>query len=191
MRDITMKENAAKSKQEDKCPYWALEHNRECCISKGGMYIPMPEHIQMFCHSAKYYQCQTYIRGRELILAQDDFELSEFLGSRDRRRLRRYPEQVYLDLVACDRNLNPQLMKAYKAKSLDMSLGGIRVESFMEFPPEAVVSFVLDPEFSSETLLGVGEVKWCVPKKDSNKFESGIAFSNYSTSESMREYLEI
>lgn len=191
MRDITMKGNAPTSKLEDNCPYWTLEHNRECGISKGGMYIPMPEHIQMFCHSGKYYQCQAYVRGRELINAQDEFELNEFLGSRDRRRLRRYPEQVYLDLVACDRSLNPQLMKAYKAKSLDVSLGGLRVESFKEFPSDAVVSFVLDPEFSSETLLGVGEVKWCLPKKDSNKFESGIAFSNYSTSESMREYLEI
>ena len=56
---------------------------------------------------------------------------------------------------------------------------------------DAVVSFVMDPDFSSDSLLGVGEVKWCVPKKGSNKFESGIAFLNYSTSESMREYLEI
>ena len=61
----------------------------------------------------------------------------------------------------------------------------------MEFPTDVVVSFVMDPEFSSESILGVGEIKWCAPKKDSNKFESGIAFSNYSTSESIREFLEI
>lgn len=175
---------------DDKCPYWAIESNRECGIIKGGMYIPMPEHIRMFCHSAKYYQCQKYIKGCELINAQDEFELNELFGSRDRRRLRRYPEQFYLDLVACDKNNDSKVMKAYKAKSLDVSLGGLRVESFNEFPADAVVSFVMDPDFSSESLLGIGEIKWSAPKKDSNKFESGIAFSNYSTSESVREFLE-
>ena len=49
----------------------------------------------------------------------------------------------------------------------------------------------MDPGFSSESLIGVGEVKWCKPKIDPNKFECGIAFSNYSTSESMKEYLKL
>ena len=174
-----------------KCPYWALESSSECGIAKGGMYIPMPEHVKMFCLSTNHFKCSQYIKGCEVINGQNETEANEFLGTVDRRRLRRYPEQLYLDLVVCDRNTGLSAMNSCKAKSLDVSLGGIRIESPEEFTRDSVVSFMLDPEFSSDELLGVGEVKWCVPKKDSGKYEAGVAFSNYSTSESMREYLRI
>ena len=177
--------------QQNKCPYWALEKNRECGLSKGGMYIPMPGHVKMFCHSAKFNQCPKYLKGVELIISKNRLEPDRLMNKLERRRLKRYPENLYLDLVAFDRNRGSQAMKAYKAKSLDVSLGGLRVECFKEFSTEAVVSFAMDPDFAEEALVGVGEVKWCEPIKDSKKFETGIAFLNYSTSQSMREYLDI
>ena len=82
-------------------------------------------------------------------------------------------------------------MITHKVRSIDVSLGGLRVESASEISPDSVVSFIMSPDFSSESLLGFGEVKWCISDEESNKFESGIAFSSYSTSESMREYLQI
>lgn len=173
-----------------KCPYWALAGNEECGIVKGGMYIPMPEHVRMFCLSTKFYQCRQYIKGCEVIMSQEECDVVGLLGSNDRRRLRRYPEQLYLDLVVCGSEEEFQLMN-FKAKSLDVSLGGLRIESYKEFAKDDVVSFVMDPEFSSAGLLGVGEVKWCRPQENTNKYECGIAFSNYSTSENMREFLEL
>jgi hypothetical protein len=175
--------------QQEKCPYWAISSRNDCGMTKGGMYIPMPEHVSLFCRSGNFTQCRQYIRGCEITKAQDKRKMIELYNGRDRRKLQRIPEELYLDLVVCDRNVGPQVMNAYKAKSLDVSLGGLRIESFKELTTDTIVSFVLDPDFSSDSLLGVGEVKWCEPIKDSNKYESGIAFSNYSSSESMKEYL--
>lgn len=186
-----MSKKKSKPLYEDKCPYWDLGESEECGFAQDGMYIPMPEHIRLFCLSTKYYKCRQYIRGCELMKIQAEYEFSDYLDSRDRRRLQRHPEHLYLDLLVCDRNVVPHLINSCKAKSLDVSLGGLRIESFKQLATDSVVSFVIDPEFSSDALEGVGEVKWCIPKEDSKKFESGIAFSNYSTSESLRKYLEV
>ena len=186
-----MNENSSNSLVKGKCPYWALDSRKECGISKNGLYIPMPQHVRTFCLASKYYQCSQYIKGCDLLMAQEEYETNEFLDSRERRRLRRYSEQLHLDLVTCDRDIGPQEMNFYKAKSLDVSLGGLRVESFEELAKDSFVSFIMDPDFSSKSLLGIGDVKWCEPKINTNRFESGIAFSNYSTSESMKEYLKL
>jgi len=186
-----MHENRSTSHVAEKCPYWAVDDCKECGMSESGLYIPMPQHVTTFCLASKYYQCSQYIKGCDLLLAQEEDETNEFLSSRERRRLRRYPEQLYLDLVTCDKDIGPQEMNFYKAKSLDVSLGGLRVESFKELAKDSFVSFIMDPDFSSESLLGVGDVKWCEPKIDPDRFEAGIAFSNYSTSESMKEYLKL
>ncbi len=185
-----MAENKSKPRDE-KCPFWALEENKECGMAKGGMYIPMPEHVRMFCLSSKCYRCSQYIKGCELTFSRDENEVNGFLDSKDRRRLQRYPEQIFLDLIVSDRQSDLKVLNSYKAKSLDVSLGGLRLESYKEFTESTAVSFVMDPDFSSESLLGFGEVRWCKFKKESNKFESGIAFSSFSTSESMRDYLEL
>ncbi len=183
---------ARKSKSRGgKCPFIVSENNKECGLAKGGMFIPMPEHVKMLCLSQKYYQCRQYIKGLEMTNSKDISEINGFLGSIDRRRLQRYPEQIYLDLIVSDRKRDLKVLSSYKAKSLDVSLGGLRLESYKKINKNTAVSFVMDPDFSSESLLGFGEVMWCKPKKDSNKFESGIAFSSFSTSESMREYLEL
>jgi len=190
MKEFFVKEEGS-AEQDTKCPYWDMENRSECGITRGGMYIPMPEHVRTFCVSARYHQCSRYIQGCELAHCRDEFKVNDIMISRERRKLRRYPEQLYLDIVVCDRTRSPQLMNACKGKSLDVSLGGLRLESYRELTPDSIVSFVMDPDFSSESLLGIGEVKWCRPQNGSNKFESGIAFSNYSTSESMREHLEL
>ena len=183
--------NYAKTNRHDegRCPYWALESYSECGLSKGGVYIPLPEHVQMYCLSGNYDLCCQYVKGFGLMSDQEERQVNEFSGNGERRSVRRYPEQLYFDLAVCDRHSGLSAMNTCKAKSLDVSLWGLRIESSCEFARDAVVSFILDPEFSSEQLLGVGEVKWCSPRKDSRMFEAGIAFSNYSTSEKMRAFL--
>jgi len=188
MKDPSMKENKSKSHCAQ-CPYWILESNKECGIAKGGMYIPMPEHIKMFCLSANYYQCRQYIKGCERMMNHEESENSELKINGDRRKSRRFADQLYLNLIVCDKKVEPRAINACKAKTLDLSIGGMRMETPKELNTDTVVSFELDPDFSSESLLGVGEVKWCEPKKDSDKFEFGIAFSDYSTSKGIREYL--
>ena len=175
----------------EKCPYWDLGSKKECGMSKGGMYIPMPDHVTMFCLSTMFSKCHQYIKGCELAMARSEYEDNGLLRDEERRRLKRYQEELCLDLVACDKNLWPHGMINHKAKTIDVSLGGLRLESSQEFSTDTVISFVMDPEFSSESLIGVGEVKWCMPKKESDSFESGIAFSNYSTSEGVKEYLKL
>ena len=174
---------------QDKCPFWSGDNIEECGISKGGMFIPMPEHITMFCTSVNFPKCKQYIRGCGPATEHEKKHNNNSLNESDRRRMRRFPEQIYLDFIINDTNSTGTSGRNYKAKTIDVSLGGLRIESYNELRADSIISFILNPEFSEKELLGIGEVKWCKPKKSTNKYESGISFANFSTSEGIRQYL--
>ena len=174
-----------------KCPYVAIGKGKECGIVKGGVYIPMPEHIEMFCLSSKYSKCSQYVRYCELIMNQAESEVKDYMVSVDRRKSRRFSERFNFDLVACDANIMPRETKSFKAKTLDVSLSGLRIESPHNLAIDTIVIFAMDAEFSSENLSGVGEVKWCEPQEDSDKYEFGVAFSDYRSSKCMSKHLGI
>ncbi len=184
-----MHENKTPPPHGGKCPYWALEGNKECGMVKGGMYIPMPEHVRTFCLSSLHARCPKYIKGCEHLTNHDNCERCEQDVNGDRRKMRRFVDQLFLKLIVCDKTVTPRAINDCKAKTLDLSIGGMRMESPRELNTDTIVCFESDPDFSPDNLVGVGEVKWCEPKEDSDMFEFGIAFSDYSTSKGMREYL--
>lgn len=153
----------------NKCPFWSLDGNRECVIIEGGVYIPLLKHRMMFCQSSNYMHCSQYIKGRELIMGQDVGE---------RRRMRRYAKNIYMDIVVCAAQENHLVRSKYKVKTLDMSPYGMKIESPEQITTDTIVGFALDPDFSQHFLPGTGTVKWCERQMDSDKFEFGIALSD-------------
>ena len=104
--------------------------------------------------------------------------------------MKRFAERLYLTLVACDPNRKPQSKIGFKAMTLDMSLGGLKIECPQELAAETVVGFELAYDQSVNELTGVGKVKWCAPQQDSDKFEIGLSFADdLDTTRAIREHL--
>lgn len=163
-----MKE-AMENSHDEKCPCWSIDGNRECAITEGGVYIPLLKHRMMFCQSSNYIHCAQYIKGRELIVGKDVGE---------RRRMRRYAKNIYMDIAVCDSTNNFSVTGKYKVRTLDMSLYGMKIESAEKFTTDTVIGFELDPDLSSDFLSGTGTVKWCEQQINSDRFEFGVDFSN-------------
>lgn len=109
----------------------------------------------------------------------------------ERRKLRRFREHLQLILAVCDTKIKPPEITSFKARSIDVSLGGMRLEGPQKLTIGSIVGFELDDEFSSKNISGVGEVKWCREQQGSDKFEFGIAFPDFNTTHGMREHLRL
>lgn len=145
-------------------------------MSSGGVYLPLPQHVKMFCQSSQYIQCHQYIKGSEEILAQEEIRKTGSDKINERRKFPRIAQQLFLKMYVSDSHLKASEIHDFKAKTLDISFGGFRLESPRELMPGSIVCFESDEDDSSHNISGTGEVRWCKPSKKSDYFEFGIAF---------------
>ncbi len=179
--------NPIKKRPGGQCPYWSKNKSKECGMIKGGLYIPMPEHVEMFCSSARFGVCHQYIRGCELL--QESAKKYGLITDGARRRFRRVADRIPMRLALCDKNGDSLQMLDEQAVTLDLSLGGLRLESNSRIDKDVVVAFEFADTFSVPELTGIGEVKWCAANKATDKFEAGIAFRDFSLTHAIGTHL--
>lgn len=170
-----------------KCPYWSKNNSHECRMTKGGLYIPMPEHVEMFCSTASYSRCHQYIRGCELL--QETAKKYGFIVDGGRRRFRRVAERLHLAVSECDVDKKPVSILDDRAMTVDLSLGGLRLESHQAITQDTCLAFDFGPDFSTPHLTGMGEVKWCEKKRDSDLFEVGVSFTDFTLTQAIGTHL--
>lgn len=176
-----------KNRPGSQCPYWSKNKSKECGMIKGGLYIPMPEHVEMFCDSVKFGSCHQYIRGCELL--QESAKKYGFITDGGRRRFRRVADRVPLRVALCNKDGDDRKMLDDQAVTLDMSLGGLRFESNARIDKDTIVVFEFGDNFSVPELTGIGEVKWCTPCEYKDRFEAGIAFTDFSLTQAVGAHL--
>lgn len=179
--------NSKKNSTDKKCPYWSKQNSHECKMTKGGLYIPMPEHVDMFCSKPQYSQCHQYLRGRELL--QETARKYGFIVEGGRRKYRRVPDRTLVSLSSSGSGKNVLELLDDKAFTVDLSLGGMRLESNKKIKKDSLVSFQFSSDFSIPNLQGNGEVKWCEPLEDSDSFQVGVAFSDFELTQAIGSHL--
>lgn len=97
----------------------------------------------------------------------------------ERRKFPRFAQQLSLKLRVRDTD--------FRAVTLDISHGGLRIESPEKITPGSIVYFKPD-DTTSHNISGIGEVKWCKPSTKPNFFEFGIA-SYFNTTQDMMDWL--
>ena len=182
----SMEENT-KNKAANQCPYWSMQNSHECKMTKGGLYIPMPEHVDMFCSKPRYSHCHQYLRGCELL--KETARKYGFIVDGGRRKYRRVSDRATLSLSACDASRNFLELLDDKALTLDLSLGGMRLESNKKLQKDSLVTFQFSPDFSIPNLSGTGEVKWCEPADNSGHFQVGVAFADFELTQAIGSHL--
>ena len=94
----------------------------------------------------------------------------------ERRKFPRHSKQLYLKMfVYYDTNEQPTKITSFKVKTLDLSRGGLRIESPQVLAPGSIICFEPDDDIASQGMSGIGEVRWCNPSKKLDYFEFGIA----------------
>lgn len=154
-------------------------------MTKGGLYIPLPEHIEIYCSTTHYIQCHQYIRGKEILT-----EAAAAEGIEDsRRRHRRVKEQLPVSIVACDSMGKLIGDKAEETSTIDLSIGGLCLTSRSERQTNELLLLKLIQETSDSPLTGIGKVKWCNAMNESSEYRVGIAFQTKDTGHAVGRYL--
>jgi len=160
-----------------KCPYWSARNDESCEMYSGGVYLPLPHHVKMYCLSPQYISCHQYIRGQEQMPPQEKRgERRAGKIREERRKFRRVAEQLPLRMHVRDARIDGAPGNDFRARTLDVSLGGFRIEGPLQVAPGTIVCFAGDGDISARHISGTGEVRWCRPSRKPHRFEFGIAF---------------
>jgi Tfp pilus assembly protein PilZ len=171
------------------CPYWDQITKQDCKMTRGGLYIPLPEHIEIFCLTSHFIQCHQYIRGKELQL--DEAAATDKIYEDSRRRHRRIKESLPISIAPCD-SLGRQISDlAEETMTVDLSIGGICLKSNKEFITNDLLLLNLMEKTTGPPLSGIGEVKWCNSIKDSSEYLVGLAFKTSETGRAVGQYLGV
>lgn len=157
-------------------------------MTNGGLYLPMPEHINALCMTLRFGQCRHYIQGCAAVR-----ELAGQLGfvhDASRRRYRRVRERVPLQLAECGRDGRCAEILDGDAFTVDLSLGGICVESRVELPARKRVAFLFGQSEGGPCWDGQGEVRW-TEKIGEGAFHSGLIVTDKKTFQSLGHHLNL
>lgn len=168
-------------KKTSSCPYFS--RSSDCLMITGGLYLPLPEQIKMFCQSASYRQCHQYISGCEKISNSTPIIEVEKIN---RRRYRRIPENLNLTLCDCSANPDAKLCD-FPASTIDIGMGGLMFKSTKRIAPDTELVFVLENnELFDSRLDGRGVVRWSAPDAGNDDFFlAGLSFSDNSSKQAV------
>ncbi len=167
------------------CPHWS-EQDRSCLLSQKGLYLPVTEHVEIYCEGGNYSSCSQYM-GQALRPAVG----TVVDRGVNRRRHRRIPGRFFFRLAEStdDEDLNRLIDDA--AITVDLSRGGIRFESYRALPEGAEILFSLNGDFSGTPLRGIGQVKWCRSLDDAPLYHAGISFVDNSVADAIGDRFDL
>ncbi len=168
------------------CPHYEALLKR-CLLSRGGVYVPVDEHVRQSCQSEQYGRC-------EILLANG--RMSEMLNvpreanGSERRRYTRVPDRISMTLALLDVPGEEDALLDDNAFTLDLSEGGMCLASHRALEVGSQLSFRFGHEFRQE-LLGTGRVRWCTSPDDSPLFHAGMMFTDPRISQAVGHYLAL
>lgn len=167
------------------CNYWASGKSQPCKLASGGLYIPMPHHIEIYCATPEYISCPQYMD--EILTRKNTRVASEAAASR--RRFVRIKRNSSVILTLCNENGEPLKILDKNATILDLSWGGMRIESTVEMPQKSIIDFTFGEDFIIPGLRGKGQSRWNSYVKGTNTHQTGLAFLSDRTGAAMATIL--
>ncbi len=177
-------------RNENFCPFWDKYGKRECRLVESGLFIPTREHILRFCENELYVKCYHYIGRPELF--ENIVEKWERQSLRNRRQFTRIPtrEKLSVSRYSLAFEENEDIIDD-KAIVVDLSLGGMRIETDALINVNQIVSFSFDEKFYPPVFKGKGEVRWILRPNEhkDGAANAGLAFVDDDTKNIVKNHL--
>ncbi len=158
----------------------------KCRICKGGLFIPLDEHIEIYCKSPDYPQCMQYALHTE-----NRLEISGNLkqSNRNRRKFVRVDVSYKITLVRLINSGSVVSHFSSLAQTLDLSSGGMRLTTNNPLLNNSVIQFSFNDSFPEDLQEGTGLIAWCNKEVDEPGYQAGISFQDEQTVQAMELYL--
>ena len=157
------------------CPFWS-PITKICKVQATGLFIPLNDHIQMYCKRSEHVLCQQYR------LSQDTDRETEKAGaeikSGNRRLHPRIKRNHQLTLVRLSNSGHVISRDSSRASTQDLSSGGMRLTTREMLLNDSMIQFRFKHSLPSSLKSGLAKVKWCVPADNNLEYHVGVAFQN-------------
>ena len=163
------------------CPHWS-QRDRSCLLSQKGLYLPVTEHVEIYCEGGNYSSCSQYMK--QVVRPAAGTVVDQGVN---RRRHRRVPGRFFFRLAESTDDEELSRLIDDSAITVDLSRGGIRFESYCALPEGEEILFSLNGDFSSVPLRGTGQVKWCRSLDDAPLYHAGISFADTAIADAIGE----
>jgi hypothetical protein len=151
---------------------------------KGGLFLPLDEHIHHYCQSSRFQHCQQYLRGcaeREKRTSKSGVSLSDSRRVHDRLQ-KKFPLQIY----TCDAQGKLITLLSDKVETIDLSVGGLGMLSSTKLETGQQVAIHFNDDFTIPGLSSTGTIRWCEQTGDQH-YQAGFAFANEKVGQVMAD----
>jgi hypothetical protein len=170
--NATMK---TKENNNDECPFWSPA-DKTCKVQSTGLFIPLDDHIEVYCKRAEHTLCQQYKLSERI--AQNSEKTIKGSENKNRRQHPRIKSNYPLTLVRLNESGNVVDQSPSRATIVDLSSGGMRLTTREMLMHDSIIQFHFSTSSPSSMKSGLAKVKWCLPTNDDLQYQAGLAFQN-------------
>jgi hypothetical protein len=180
---MKMKKN---EKQRIVCPFWSPAE-KTCKMQAIGLFIPLDDHIEIYCKRAEHILCQQYKLSLDTSRETGKADLDIKTGNR--RQYPRITSNHHLTLVRLSDSGQVIGHSPSRASTLDLSSGGMRLTTRELLMHDSIIQFHFKSSLSSSLKSGLAKVKWCAQAGNDMEYHAGLAFQNDEVIQAMDSYL--
>ncbi len=165
------------------CKFWS-DPGQKCVVSKSGLFIPLDDHIKIYCKTSEHVRCIQYNMQIQLTQQTDD------RTSENRRKYLRVKENRTITLVRLNESGNIVSYYPEKAHILDLSVGGMRVNSRKLLLNDSIVHFSFKGDDTIDDVQpGIAKVRWSFSTSNDTLYQVGLEFQSEQTIEAIGNHL--
>lgn len=172
-------------KGKKKCPYWSAD-NQSCTFRTGGLFIPLADHIKVYCTTSKHTNCLQYKLATALTTTS-----KRITHNNNRRKYSRFKRKFPVTLVLLNNSGNIVRHFAGTADTLDLSLGGMQIITDEPLTDDSIINFSFGNSYPDTLQSGLARVKWCKYKKNMPFFTAGVAFQSEQVVRAVKSCFDI
>jgi hypothetical protein len=152
------------------CPFWS-SFAQKCRISSEGLFIPLDDHIDIYCTTDDYSLCLQYSMNIEIPEIDDDADHRE-----NRRNYPRIEAQHRVTLVKITETGRLAKHFSLHATTVDISKGGMRLATSEQLIDDSRIAFSFIDNMPKEFQSGIAKIKWSRKNGTTGIYHSGLAF---------------
>lgn len=157
------------------CRFWA-NNSRRCTLENNGLFIPLENHIVLYCISGQYSECRQYLDFFESL------KINQKSNIKNRRKFRRRPSHHSIILRYLNDHENSSCHSSTLAETVDLSNGGMQICTRQSLFNNTVIRFTYGRLSPTGPRTGLARVKWCTYRQENMKFRAGLCFDISSRS---------
>ena len=147
---------------------------RACLLVKEGLFIPIDQHVAIYCLSSHYLSCRHY----QLLANAEDEAGQDQIAPINRRRSIRTPSRHAFRFSEITDHDNLPGLREDDAWTVDLSDHGIRFASRQVLIRDTDINFFMEADNTAAKVEGTGKVIWCEPLENTPMFHAGIVFTD-------------